>query len=76
MNMSSIVSLQASIRIDPNNPNHHLWCNNGTWWIHYTLHRSDYTVQRVRKSLRTRDLRTARRKRDHHLNSLLTERAC
>ena len=27
-----------SLRVDSGNPLHHLWCNNGTWWVHYTLH--------------------------------------
>lgn len=74
--MSSTALLKPALRVDATNANHHLWCNNGTWWIHYTLHRSDYTAQRVRKSLRTRDLRTARRKRDSILGNLLTEGSC
>ncbi len=46
------------------NPNHHLWNNRGTWWCHFTLHREDYTAERVRVSLRTRDLAEARLRRD------------
>ena len=44
--------------------NHHLWNNHGTWWLHYTVHRPDYTKARIRLNLRTRDLETARRERD------------
>jgi hypothetical protein len=22
----------------PCHPRHHLWCNNGTWWAHDTIH--------------------------------------
>ena len=43
-----------SIKIDSENPDHHLWNNHGTWWIHYTVHQSDYTKRRVRVSLETR----------------------
>ena len=51
-------------------PNHHIWDNNGTWWLHYTLHLSDYTKRRVRESLRTRDVAEARRRRDLRLAEL------
>lgn len=61
------VSLRGS---DARKPNHHLWNNNGTWWLHYTLHLADYTKRRVRESLRTRDLEEARRRRDARLGSL------
>lgn len=44
-------------------PNHHLWNNHGTWWIHYTLHHG-WTKERVRESLATRCVDEARRKRD------------
>ena len=56
--------LDLAVRIDPTNPDHHLWDNNGTWWCHYTVHLPDYRKQRVRQSLGTRDLREARRRRD------------
>ena len=44
--------------------NHHIWNNNGTWWVHYTVHLPDYTARRVRRSLRTRDVVEARLRRD------------
>jgi hypothetical protein len=46
------------------NPDHHIWNNNGTWWCHFTVHKSDYTAERVRVSLRTRDLEIARQRRN------------
>jgi len=49
------------------NPDHHLWLNNGTWFVHFTLHASDYTKRRMRISLKTHDLTEARRRRDHLL---------
>ncbi len=52
---------------DGANPDHHLWNNRGTWWCHFTLHRPDYTAERVRVSLRTRDLAEARCRRDELL---------
>ena len=60
-----------SLRTHPRNPNHHLWWNNGTWWLHATVHRPDYTKQRLRLPLRTKDVGAARRLRD----SLLAKRA-
>ena len=46
------------------NPFHHLWNNNGTWWVHYTEHLPDHTKRRVRRSLRTSDSSIARVLRD------------
>ncbi len=56
-----------SIRLNSDNPNHHLWNNHGTWWLHYTLHLPDHTKKRIRKSLRTQDVEEARRLRDKFL---------
>jgi len=52
-----------SIRVEPRNPTHHLWNNNGTWWIHYTVH-FGHRKRRVRRSLRTRSLPDAIARRD------------
>jgi hypothetical protein len=58
-----------SIRVDESNPRHHLWCNNGTWWVHYTIH-FDCRKRRIRRSLRTRSLDIAIRRRDELLARL------
>ena len=58
------MSTQLSIRVQPGNPNHHLWNNNGTWWCHFTVHLPDYTKRRVRLSLQTADRQAACRQRD------------
>ena len=63
-----------SIRIDAENPDHHLWSNHGTWWIHYTIHTVDQRKRRVRHSLGTHDLAAARRERDVILAPGLTAR--
>jgi hypothetical protein len=55
---------RLSLRTAANNPNHHLWCNNGTWWAHFTVHRPDYTKERIRVSLGTKDVEQARTLRD------------
>jgi hypothetical protein len=59
----AILSIRTS-----RNPNHHLWFNNGTWWVHYTQHLSDFTKKRVRRSLHTRELGIARVLRDSLLH--------
>lgn len=61
---------QLAVRVDDENPNHHLWNNRGTWWCHFTLHKPDYTADRVRVSLKTRDLHLARSRRDALLAAL------
>ncbi|MDG1833225.1 MAG: hypothetical protein P8J63_08365 [Verrucomicrobiota bacterium] len=53
-----------SVRVNRKNPDHHLWNNLGTWWLHYTLHMADFTKRRVRKSLGTHDVDKARTRRD------------
>ena len=61
-----------SARIDDGNPLHHLWCNNGTWWVHYTLH-FDHRKRRIRRSLKTTDVRVALARRDALFAKLATE---
>jgi hypothetical protein len=65
MNSSKIV-----VRINAANPNHHLYNNNGTWWCHYTEHRPDFTKHRIRMSLQTPSLPTARVKRDRWFSEI------
>jgi hypothetical protein len=60
---------KLSIRVSEANRLHHLWNNNGTWWLHYTEHLADFTKRRVRRSLRTHDLAEAVRRRDAWLQA-------
>jgi hypothetical protein len=55
----SILSIRTTA-----NPFHHLWNNNGTWWVHYTEHLPDHTKRRARRSLHTSDSGIARVLRD------------
>ncbi|MCE9519233.1 MAG: hypothetical protein K8R87_06755 [Verrucomicrobia bacterium] len=66
---------RLSLRTDVGNPDHHLWCNNGTWWMHLTVHHTDGTKQRVRRSLKTHDLVTARQRRDRLIQQLGTNQS-
>jgi hypothetical protein len=52
-----------SLRVDADNQRHHLWNNNGVWWVHFTLH-FDHRKRRVRRSLKTRSLAEAIERRD------------
>ncbi len=61
---------ELAVRIDPSNPNHHLWNNHGTWWIHYTVYPNLWSAERIRRSLKTRSLEEARRLRDRHFTTL------
>lgn len=67
---------KASIRIQKQNPNHHLFNNNGTWWLHYTVYPTAITSERRRLSLGTRDVRIARERRNRILSNLFQEPAC
>jgi hypothetical protein len=61
---------QLAARIKPGNPNHHLWNNNGTWFVHYVMYPTRFTKERVRHSLRTKSLIEARCLRDALLAQL------
>ena len=63
----------ASVRIWAQNPDHHLYKNNGTWWVHYTSYPTPVTTGRVRRSLRTHDVETARARRDALFGELFHE---
>jgi len=41
--------------------------NNGTWFVHYTIHPTPFTKERMRASLGTKDLAEARLRRDQLL---------
>ena len=62
---------ELALRIDKENLNHHLWNNNGTWWIHYTIYPTPVTAVRIRQSLKTRILSEARKRRDDVFRKLL-----
>jgi len=66
---------QISVRVNPNHPNHHIWNNNGTWFIHYVIHPTPLTKKRVRVSLGTKDVDEARRLRDIYLADIYREEA-
>jgi hypothetical protein len=63
---------RLSSRIDDSNDRHHLWLNNGNWWVHYTLN-FDHRTRRIRRSLGTKLLSDAIRKRDALFERLVTE---
>ncbi|MDD2764477.1 MAG: hypothetical protein PHE83_10935 [Opitutaceae bacterium] len=70
--MSSIDSPRLRVRVRAENPNHHLWNNHGTWFIHYTVHPTPFTKERVRRSLGTPLLAAARERRDAFFAHLQT----
>ena len=62
-----LLSPPLSIRVRMDNPDHHIWDNNGTRFIHYTLYPSAYIKKRIRRSLLTTDIVSARLRRDRIL---------
>ena len=67
--MNTFTALPA-IRIRPENLNHHLWNNHGTWFLHYTIYPTSFTKDRIRRSLGTKDVEVARRRRDAFFSGL------
>lgn len=68
-------TVKVSLRLRAENPNHHLWNNNGTWFVHYTTYPTEYTKERVRESLKTKSLAEARQKRDELLGLVASGQA-
>ena len=60
------------LRVRADNENHHLWNNHGTWFLHYTVHPTPFTKERVRRSLGTKDINVARERRDAFFAQLST----
>lgn len=76
MNKQSIKQkISLAVRVDDNNPRHHLWNNNGTCWCHFTVHLSDYQKKRIRLSLQTSKVKEAIRKRDQLFTRLSKEQS-
>ncbi len=69
MSTNNLITL-ASLRISEANQNHHLWNNNGTWFLHYTVYPTSFTKERIRRSLGTKDIKTARERRDSFFSQL------
>lgn len=61
---------KLALRVNNDNPNHHLWNNRGVWWCHLTVHKADATAERLRFSLKTRDVEEARVRRDRIFNDI------
>ncbi len=61
---------RLSIRIASTKRTHHLFMNNGTWYIHYTIHLPGNRKDRRRESLGTKDLNTACERRDMKFKDL------
>ena len=72
--MPSVTKLPG-IRVRTDNPNHHLWNNHGTWFLHYTVHPTSFTKERIRRSLGTKDIAIARERRDSFFVHLANEAA-
>ncbi len=69
------ITTLPGIRVRPENPNHHLWNNHGTWFLHYTIHPTAFTKERIRRSLGTKDLAVARDRRDAFFTNLASDAA-
>ncbi len=72
--MNTVTTLPG-IRVHAENENHHLWNNHGTWFLHYTIHPTPFTKERIRRSLGTKDVEVARTRRDAFFAHLTSEAA-
>lgn len=67
---------RLAVRIDPDNPDHHIWTNKkrgGLFGVHFTVHYPNGTSERFRCSLKTKCRETAREKRDKLFKALREE---
>ncbi len=67
------IAILPGIRVCAENENHHLWNNHGTWFLHYTVHPTPFTKERIRRSLGTKDVNIARERRDTFFTQLAAE---
>jgi hypothetical protein len=70
--MNTLATLPG-LRVRAENENHHLWNNHGTWFLHYTVHPTPFTKERIRRSLGTKDIKVARERRDSFFAQLTSE---
>ena len=69
------IAILPGIRVRAENQNHHLWNNHGTWFLHYTIHPTPFTKERIRRSLGTKDVEVARDRRDSFFATLAADAA-
>lgn len=62
-----------SIRVNQQNPRHHLYRNGRLWWAHLTVHHSGFKKRRIRRSLGTASLEEAIARRDCFLEEIARE---
>ena len=55
---------KLALRVNHENPNHHLWNNRGVWWCHLRVHTPVARGERLGFSLTTRVVELARERRD------------
>jgi RNA polymerase primary sigma factor len=51
------------------NPNHHIWLNNGTWFCKFRVRSADGDIQNINKSLKTHSEEEARIRRDQMMST-------
>ena len=56
------------------NPSHHIWLNNGSYWVQFNTHLPDHSQRRVRQNLHTDHHGIARVLRDTILHEALSGR--
>ncbi len=61
--------IEKMMRTMKTNVNHHLWNNNGMWFMQYTVYPTPNTKKRIRRSLGTHSVVEARKYRDEILNN-------
>lgn len=54
-------------------PNHHLWRHGKNWWVYCAVNPTSCTKDKLRRSLNTESVRTARRRRDELFRQLQEE---
>ncbi|MDD7985357.1 hypothetical protein PQO01_10370 [Lentisphaera marina] len=65
--------IKKMTRTNKTNLNHHMWNNNGVWFMQYTIYPTPVTKQRIRRSLHTHSVIEARKLRDEILGGYLAD---
>ena len=64
MNVRPGIDARSAVGVNGPADNHHLWRNRRTWWVAFTIVCDGHRQERIRQSLATRDVETARTLRD------------
>ena len=69
----AFVQKAPAAALPDSNPNHHIWNNNGTYWLNASIIIRGIIQERIRESLKTKDIKIARRRREQRFSQIASQ---